>query len=302
MGNSCVRAERHLDALRFYQRALLVAAKGPGGSVSNTNITACQANMSAALLKLCRYSEAYDTAKTVLDGADVDASLREKALFRLGAAAYGMRQWDQAKTHYQHLLTLFPRNQAARAELRRVSLRIAEARTGRYGPGVLDVDGQDSQKRHDVADYSTPVKVAPVPDKGLGLVTTTVVSAGALLLVSRAFHCTTVEPGSEEGQCVSHLNSIELPSQGGGTTKRGLNAEKTSDYAHIVNTMHHLMRNPQMTKELYSLWAGGEWAEERCDAKALADIPPGGWQVKGRARREFLKFLKFKKRIFKNYF
>jgi hypothetical protein len=86
-----------------------------------------------------------------------------------------------------------------------------------------------------------------VPGKGLGLVVTEDVKAGTLLLVSKAVVRTCIEPESEEGRRISKLLSMDRVTN---------YVEKTSYYTHAVDAMHTVMRNPQLTKEFYSLWAG----------------------------------------------
>src|SRR6185437_16812646 len=121
---------------------------------------ATRLNRAAALLGLHRYSEAHDAAQSVLDDPHATSPHREKAIHRMSRAAYGMRDWERAKTHYQQLLADYPDNELAKEELQRVIARIEEARTGSYEPSI-ERKSRDQNTRHDVADYTGPVKVGP---------------------------------------------------------------------------------------------------------------------------------------------
>jgi len=107
------------------------------------------------------------------------------------------------------------------------------------------------------------------------------VKSGTLLLVSKALVRTCIQPGSEEGRRVSKLMSMDFDDTETGDTAapRIRKVEKTSYYLHAVDAMHTLMRNPHLTKEFYSLWAGEQWD---MDEKALSGIPLGvvdAWRV-----------------------
>lgn len=71
-----------------------------------------------------------------------------------------MRDWESAKEHFQQLTDLYPDNETAKKELGRVALRLEETRTGHYNLG-----GKGNEcRRHDVADYTGPVKVTSEPE------------------------------------------------------------------------------------------------------------------------------------------
>jgi len=112
--------------------------------------------------------------------------------------------------------------------------------------------------------------VSPIPGKGHGLVVTEAVKAGTLLLVSKATVRTCIDPDSAEGRRVGKLLSMDYDTR---------LVEKTSYYLHHIEAMHTVKRNPQLTKEFYSLWAGDDWSREE---EALGRIPPGAvdaWRV-----------------------
>lgn len=122
-------------------------------------------NLSAAKIPLKHYYEAHQHARKALDGG----ANREKALFRLGQSAYGMRQWQEAIGHYESLLVEFPNCEKAKCELERAKARSREATTGKYDLHRLYTEsnrGQQGSVLLDVADYIGSVRVAAVPGKG----------------------------------------------------------------------------------------------------------------------------------------
>jgi tetratricopeptide (TPR) repeat protein len=121
-------------------------------------------NLAAAKLHLEHYYEAHQHSRKALEsGCNM-----EKALFRLGRAAYGMRQWQEAIGHYEALLVEFPHSPRAKCELARAKARLKEAATGEYDLHRLYSESKGGQQGVflDVADYTGPVKVAAVPGKG----------------------------------------------------------------------------------------------------------------------------------------
>lgn len=113
--------------------------------------------------------------------------------FRLGLAAYGMRQWQTAREHLQNLETFKEWEKCARKDLERVAQRMEERDFGRYDITRLYEQAiVKGEKWLDVADYSGgPVEVADVPSKGgKGLIAKCHIEKGTLLVAEKAFAIT----------------------------------------------------------------------------------------------------------------
>ena len=109
-------------------------------------------NRSAAYLKLEKYHQAYADAEKA---AQLEPS-NEKAFFRMGKAAYAMRQFKKAKENFESCMKLNREVKEAEAELANTNARIAETTTGLYD--FESIMKQYSKKENlffDVADYQS---------------------------------------------------------------------------------------------------------------------------------------------------
>ncbi|KAH7718142.1 tpr domain protein [Aphelenchoides avenae] len=227
-GNECFVEKDYEQALRFYTRALRLGA----------DAAVIHLNSAAALLPLERYKEALDSAKNAMDsGAN-----KEKALFRLGKAAYGMREWQTSRQYFEELRSEYPNNTSVADELKKVTARIAESKTGSFDfADLYERAVLNGERYFDIAVYVGPVEVAGVPEKGKGLVASEDISKGTLLLVSKAFAMSCAD---EYVPMVFTVNVIN-----------GVPQFKTQTL-NIVKTIQTLQRNPQRVQELYALYAG----------------------------------------------
>ena len=87
--------------------------------------------------------------------------------FRLGKAAYGMRQWEGAIAYFEQLRQEFPSNGQAPKELDRTAQRRKESLDGEYDLRRLYDESRQGKHFFDLADYTGPVRVADIPGKGL---------------------------------------------------------------------------------------------------------------------------------------
>uniref|UniRef100_A0A914EKB5 SET domain-containing protein n=1 Tax=Acrobeloides nanus TaxID=290746 RepID=A0A914EKB5_9BILA len=227
-------------ALIYYNRALEL----------EPNSAVIYLNRALVLIGLGRYYEAYEEAKK----AESNGGDEEKTLFRLGKAAYGMRNWKLSLEHFSKLLTFYPKNAAAIKELDKIKTRLNEAQFGKYDLRKLyDEAYKNNIGYFDVADYVGPVEVADIPNKGKGLVVTRDVPRGTLLLVSKAFNLT-----YDQDRNNSHLIPYNMLTKEMDTGVEAVN---------ILETVQALKRNPQRTRELYDLYAG--------DCNRDEEIPEG---------------------------
>lgn len=84
----------------------------------------------------------------------------------MGMAAYGMRKWRTAIDHFQAVCNEFPENSEAGNQLKRATDRLTESQTGRFDLKRLHTEAQEGVRKFDVADYTGPIEIATVPDKG----------------------------------------------------------------------------------------------------------------------------------------
>jgi tetratricopeptide (TPR) repeat protein len=147
-------------------------------------------NRAAAFLELGQFSEAYQAVQTAIadENSEVNqtARLKIKALLRLGEAAYGLREWQTAADTFLRLKENYQTGDRYDAHLARAQARLRESRTGGY---VMKPFARTCGRlvKHDVADYTGPVSVTPIPGKGQGLIADTDIARGTLLLASKAF-------------------------------------------------------------------------------------------------------------------
>ncbi|KAL7413680.1 hypothetical protein BDY24DRAFT_441464 [Mrakia frigida] len=140
--------------------------------------------------------------------------LKEKAYYRRSTALYSLRRWSDAKHWFAETVRTFPNSkepQKAMGGLRSSNARIQEESTGVYDLIPLYKQGiARPGSRMDVGDFVGPVEV--VPSKGVGggrgLVAARDVTAGTLLLATKAFAITRPEelPNKENLVWYDHLS------------------------------------------------------------------------------------------------
>uniref|UniRef100_A0A914DRS6 Uncharacterized protein n=1 Tax=Acrobeloides nanus TaxID=290746 RepID=A0A914DRS6_9BILA len=240
--NELFKSGDYEEALKFYHHALEIH---PESEVIHLN-------MAATLLQLERFYEAYEEAYKAVRG-DLTEDLKDKALFRMGKAAYGMRIWQKAFDHFESLDA--SRLPSAVVELAKVKSRLHEATTGKYDLRKIYKKPRQKMQFFDVADYTGPVKVADIPGKGKGLVVTEDVKKGTLLLVSKAY-ALSYDKNEDKTLCV-------------GFNMMTKTCVSTTQVHVIIETIQKLKKNPQTAKELYSLYAGDLDRDEKISAGVI---------------------------------
>jgi tetratricopeptide (TPR) repeat protein len=179
-GNASFQEGKYETALHFYDMALQLQ---PNNSVVHLN-------KSAALLLLSRFFESYQSVQQALSDENSEVNetprLKIKALFRVGQASYGLRDWVKAIDDFTRLGEDFPNETVGEKWLLRAQQRLSESRTGMYDMSVLGPTFGRPFK-HDAADFVGPVKIVDIPGKGRGLCAITDVPEGTLLLAAKAF-------------------------------------------------------------------------------------------------------------------
>uniref|UniRef100_A0A914YRG0 SET domain-containing protein n=1 Tax=Panagrolaimus superbus TaxID=310955 RepID=A0A914YRG0_9BILA len=225
--NKCFKKQEYGDALIIYDRAIRY----------NPENAVLYLNKSLTCLKVDAFYMAYQCAKEALEkGGD-----KEKALFRMGQASYGMREWQKAAKHFTELLQEFPNNKAASEQLKLTTFRLAEERNGKFNFKKMFLDSKKEKAQLDVADYIGSIKIAEIPGKGRGIIALKDVKAGTLLAVSKAF------ASGYDQDFDGILLTINLIRKDGGTAAQMLQ---------VIQAMKNLQNNPKRAEEVYALYAG----------------------------------------------
>ncbi|KAI6171541.1 Isoform A [Aphelenchoides bicaudatus] len=226
-GNEYFIAKDYERATKMYSRAIRY----------QPNTAVLHLNKASAQLRSGYFEDAYKSAKTGLEkGGD-----REKALFRMGSAAYGMRDWKMAVDHFKSLLKEFPDNKNANTELKRATSRLAESKTGNYDVKNIYMESKNGVVEFDVADYMGPIEIVDVSGKGKGVVAKNDISKGTLIMVSKAF--STGYKKDFDGMLLT-LNVI----------RKG--QENAASKLQIIKAIEKVRKNPSTAKEVYSLYSG----------------------------------------------
>ncbi|KAG8909175.1 hypothetical protein FRC01_007094 [Tulasnella sp. 417] len=147
-------------------------------------------NRAMTYLKLGHAGAALSDCSHALGQQELPSSLRVKALYRKAQALYGLGRWAEAETAFEATASEFP-SEAASCEpwVERCRKRRQENETGSYNWLEMYAASLSKARRLDVADYKGDIEVVAFPTRGggRGVIVTEDVTAGQLLLVSKAF-------------------------------------------------------------------------------------------------------------------
>jgi tetratricopeptide (TPR) repeat protein len=155
-GNRYFAGQVYHSAIRYYTKALNRAKEDT--TVKTSDVKKTLNNRAAAFLKLGKFNRAYqDTIKSsqIENSNDTSDSVNnEKAFFRMGKAAYNMRQFNLALEAFEKCLALNFKNKEANEEIIRTKKRLAESSTGKYDmKSIIEQALVQKQPRLDLADY-----------------------------------------------------------------------------------------------------------------------------------------------------
>uniref|UniRef100_A0AC34FAR2 SET domain-containing protein n=1 Tax=Panagrolaimus sp. ES5 TaxID=591445 RepID=A0AC34FAR2_9BILA len=225
--NECFKKGKFEEALKLYDRAIRY----------NPELAVLYLNKSLTCLKMDAFYAAYESAKIAFEkGGD-----KEKALYRMGQAAYGMREWQKAAKQFAELLKEFPNNEEASKQLKLATSRLAEQKYGKFDFKNMLLESKNKKAHLDVADFIGPIEVTNIPGKGRGIIASKDIKAGTLLAVSKAF-----ASGYDE-DFDGILMTINLIRREGGTAAQMLQ---------VIDAMKKLQNNPKFGEEVYQLFAG----------------------------------------------
>ncbi|KAI6177813.1 SET domain-containing protein [Aphelenchoides bicaudatus] len=187
-------------------------------------------NKASSLLRSGYFYDAYEAAaKGKAKGGD-----RKKAFFRMGLAAYGLRDWQLAINQFNQVLLEFPDCEDTIAELKRAEARLKESQTGKFDFKSMLLQVQDGKREIDVADYTGPIEVEE-------LFSLKTLKEGTLLAVCKAFSTGYMRDIKRQVLIVDLIRNRQFGA-----------AQKL----HITRTCERLQQNPHRTSEFYKLYSG----------------------------------------------
>lgn len=169
----------------------------------------------------------------------LDDSRNEKALFRAARALYELRRFPDSQSYLQQLIALYPKNETAVKDMRKLHERMREE-AGEYDyAGMLKE--ATSCSTLDRGSYIGPVEIKQSQNRGRGLFLTKDVKAGDLLLVEKAFS-------------VISLGPADQPDTVGKIHKARISLAK--------DCMSQLHRNPSVVSAFSNLYTGSRPHED----------------------------------------
>ena len=177
-GNEKFAKGDYLGAIAAYDAALKL----------NGSDASAYANKAECYLRARVFEKALECATKALECSKGDKAMELKAIYKKSMALNGMARYvDAAKTADEgSRLADAPEDAAVRATLEKVKLECemltAQAFTGAYDLGALYLNRMGASFRR-CADYIGAVRVSKLSDGRRGLVTTSAVAAGDLLMV-----------------------------------------------------------------------------------------------------------------------
>lgn len=187
-GNSELKNSDLAAAHEKYTDGLTVARQD---IVSQTNPDLARdiaRNRAYVNLLLNHFDEAISDAKASLTGKSDQKSkdLDSKAHYRAGSAAYGLGQYEQAKTFFESQLKLSPNDKDATIYLKRIELRFREQQAGTYNWKKLKAGLSQARPHADAASFVSNIKVENSAGRGRGMFVTRDIPAGELVMCDKA--------------------------------------------------------------------------------------------------------------------
>jgi hypothetical protein len=193
-----IRAEKN-EATREEGNALFKAGNVTAAAAKYTE---CIDSDPQDALSLANRAECYLRARQFhLALRDADAAraadpAKPKALYKRAMALNGLGRYPEAVKTLKELLAVEPEDAAAKNALAECEMLTQQAFMGDYNMPAL-LFGRLAMSFRRCADYVGPVAVAPIPEKGRGVVVTKDVKAGDLLCVSSPLAVAPLRAGAE---------------------------------------------------------------------------------------------------------
>ena len=171
-----------------------------------------------------------------------------------------MRQFHEAKVNFETCLKFNNENEEANTELTRSNARISESISADYDfESIMNQYLKKENLYFDVADYtSASITVVDKPNKSKGVIATEDIKKGTLLVLSKEISA--VFSNEKEKNTFSRVNTA--------TNSYDLNDGSMS----FVNTVYKMQSEPEVAKQIYSLYSGSEYNRDEQVDELVIDI------------------------------
>ncbi|XDG02703.1 hypothetical protein ABKA04_002318 [Annulohypoxylon sp. FPYF3050] len=188
-GNVALRERNPPLAHAMYTEGIELSRQEKASKTNFDLVRDIYRNRAHVNLLLGRLDEAKLDAKASLirKGDQISKDLDSKAYFRAGCAAYGLGEYQEAKSLFEEQCRLMPANKSAIAYLKKIEERLRERDTGRYKLIETKAALAMSHPRVDVADYIVNTIIRESPGRGRGLFATKDIATGELVMCEKAF-------------------------------------------------------------------------------------------------------------------
>lgn len=188
-GNAALKQQDLPLAYAKYTEGLKVAKQGVVSDINPDLARDLSRNRAHVNLLLNQLDESKTDAKASLIGREDQRSkdLDSKAYYRAGCAAYNLGEYQVAKSFFEEQQKLAPSDQVARANLRKIEIRLREQQTGAYDFRKIRAGLSLARPRADAASFISNTKVGDSPGRGRGLFANRDIPAGEIVMCERAF-------------------------------------------------------------------------------------------------------------------
>ncbi len=202
-------------------------------------------NRSAVNLQLNCYYQAYNDAEKSLKISSGEGKPNEKSFYRMGKAAYLMRQFQLSTENFKKCLEINLSNSEAAVELKRSEKRLEESRTGVYDQNYMIENLKVGVQEMDVADYtSNKIKVVVFRKGYKGVKTIEAIKKGTLLVVSKAVSIVyNKDEKNIDLSRTSVTNPLEFLTE----------IATANNFSNLVKKMKN---DPELAKQIYDLKCG----------------------------------------------
>jgi hypothetical protein len=172
-----------------------------------------------------------------------------------------MRQFIQAKEYFETCVKINKQNEEAQIELAKSNERIFESKTGNYDFEKIMTQYLKENRLFDVADFKSDcIAVANIPKKSKGVIATENIKKGTLLVVSKAISAVFHSDINKNENLCTKINLVS----------------KRSDFndgsQNFVNTVYSMQSDPELAKQIYSLYSGTEYDRNDKTNEFIIDI------------------------------
>ncbi|KAH8845485.1 hypothetical protein MCOR27_007106 [Pyricularia oryzae] len=257
-GNTAFKNGKFEAAIDLYSHALEIASDGDEDVKRDL-----WRNRSAAYLRLGRWELAIsDALASMVQVSDADEEAKDlniKALFRAGRAAYDMRDFEQAKRHFEAALALDKNHEETKLELSRTNKRLLEQESGLYDFSRMLRSVTLEHGLLDHASFLNRTKIAKTDNRGRGLFATVPLCEGDVIFVEKAFF--TVHRDAGDLAVLININT-EVVSVG-------------THNLRLFGMIDKMTWNPSLAKRYYDLFDGGKFGDDKqpkvVDGKVAVD-------------------------------